>query len=380
MSYEVNKHGIVAGSVYDPATGAWSADVQVNTDEPLSGQVTLSLPGVDLIGTVTNGDVVAGRQDVRIIGGRGGLSTAVPGQPFRRETVRGILDYVLGKAGEAVSVATSDAALLARILEHWTHVEGTAGQALDLLAAQLGTSWSIAPDGGVTFGSPAWATSEPEHTLIKHDPATGTMLLGIVEASLRPGTTFRGQKIQVVEHLIDGEQVRQLVRYGSANELDQMILRLIEHALPVGRLLSYECEVVTQNADGTVDLQPTSPTAGPGWQGVEVALQGPFAVKVATGARCVLEFLDGDLTKPVVRNFLPGTTFTEMTTRGTSKVTINGPAIAIGDNLANITLAGSSKAVVRVGDSPTGLSVTVGMADLPVKGAIAIAVPSTVKA
>lgn len=83
-----------------------------------------------------------------------------------------------------------------------------------------------------------------------------------------------------------------------------------------------------------------------GLQGVPLALQGCWQVQIAPGARVVLEFLDGDARKPVVRTVISGTFLS---------VELAALDVRLGDNSSTVKLAGGSQPVIRAGDSPLGL-------------------------
>ena len=132
----------------------------------------------------------------------------------------------------------------------------------------------------------------------------------------------------------------------------------------------FEALVEVQHQDGTVDLKPVSQEIGPGWTKVRVAMVGPFTVKVVPGARAVVEFLDGDLSRPVVTRYLEAA-YTEVTLNATTKVKIGGPTVEIGDTGAIVKLGGGNQPVVRAGDNISGPSNAAGA----VAGVVAVGGP-----
>ncbi len=147
--------------------------------------------------------------------------------------------------------------------------------------------------------------------------------------------------------------------------LDKAIENLIKHHAALGGVAIWDGEVVVDHGDGTVDIKPSNPDLGPGLMSVPVYVYGG-ACQVASGAPCLFVFAGspGDMTRPRVIAYGPGTTYLS--------ITIGGATTQIG-------LAANSKPVVRVGDVlATGLTSATGG---PVTGTIAIAPPlSTVKA
>lgn len=377
MSYSVGGLGIVSGTIFHPAQGAWTATLEINSDVALGGAQTIELPGLELKGYVVGGGVSVLRQHIRMVGGAGGLGKVVEGQAFNRATVRTVATYVLvQQAGETLA-SDSDAAVLDRQLEHYTVLSESAGKALEHLCESIATTWYVKPDGSIRIGAPSWETVEPDHVLVAEDLLGGSMTVATTEDTMQPGTSFLGKRVAAVEHVLSGApaQARTVVRWGaSRHPFDEDLRDLVRHhqahTLPV-----YDAQVVTQNSDGTLDLKPTSSAVGPGWQRVPL-YTAPFTFRVSPGARCAVEFFDNDRTRPFVRSFAAGT-FLEVEIAG-QKVAVKAPNVDVGNAGAAVTLAGGTKPVVRVGDSPTGQSTPPGGG--AVTGVLAVAVPSTVKA
>ena len=64
-------------------------------------------------------------------------------------------------------------------------------------------------------------------------------------------------------------------------------------------LAAYQCKVVTQNGDGTLELQPDDVRL-PGYSKVPIRYGVPgVSATVAAGARVLLEFAGGDPQKPI---------------------------------------------------------------------------------
>jgi len=83
-----------------------------------------------------------------------------------------------------------------------------------------------------------------------------------------------------------------------------------------------------------------------GLQGVPLALQGCWQVQLAPGARVVLEFLDGDVGKPIVRTLLSGTILS---------ADLGALDVRVGGGGSTVKLAGGSQPVIRAGDANAGL-------------------------
>jgi len=133
----------------------------------------------------------------------------------------------------------------------------------------------------------------------------------------------------------------------SDHPFDRQLEALVRH-LQLRTLPPFEAEVLAQDG-ALLDLRLVLAEElraqwelDRGFQGVPLALQGCWAVRLAPGARVVLEFLDGDRRKPVVRSVISGT-LVEATIDATTK-------IAIGPTVALVGLGKALKAVASAGD------------------------------
>lgn len=157
---------------------------------------------------------------------------------------------------------------------------------------------------------------------------------------------------------------------------DEQLKALIRHHQIRTRPV-VEARVVGQNADGTLELE-TAPELGlgEGLSGVPLALApGIASVKLAAGARALLEFIDdgpNNPERPIVRAFLE-VEYLEVRLAATAKVAMVAPAVDVGDNGATVRLAGGNKPVIRAGDVPAEKIPTLlsAAAGAPVTGAYA---------
>lgn len=136
----------------------------------------------------------------------------------------------------------------------------------------------------------------------------------------------------------------------SDHPFDQQLQALVRH-LQIRTLPPFEAEVLAQAGD-KLELRlvldeklRTLWELDRGLQGVPLVLQGCWAVQLAPGARVVLEYLDGDRKKPVVRSVISGTLL---------EATIDASSVKVGPTAGDVRLgpgaAGVFRAVVAKGD------------------------------
>lgn len=331
MSWTLGSAPIIRAHIVHTARCALSAELELAGEEVPSGQVELRLPGLTLACAVVDAGMDGGQLRVQVVGGRGGLAREVPGQHYQQPQVRTVLDNILAAAGEVLA-ADSDAEVLGQLLQHYQSPRGSAGAALDALCAAAGTRWTVTAAGEVRIGEPAWTQDEPEHVLQDQPHQRRALRVAFADRALQPGTTFHGQHVEAVEHMMEPGRWRSVVRYGG-QDLDGLLAGLAAHMTPLVGQTVYEGEVAVQG-DGTVDVSLDEKLGlGKGLQGVPVALIGPFTVKVAPGARALIEFVNGDPTRPIVRQYLEAT-FTE--------VVVDATTIKIGPTQATLVALGKA--------------------------------------
>lgn len=170
-----------------PLSGVWSADLDVDTDEGLSGAVTVEVDGtVAFRGTVIDGAVTHGQWRGRIVGGAGGLRRTLPALAYLDATHADIIHDALAETGEAQAVGAGD---LSAAVARWQRVEGAAARAVDATADALGYGWRVLADGAVWIGAETWPDAAlGDVTLVESDPRERRYTLGGDVLGLRPGT------------------------------------------------------------------------------------------------------------------------------------------------------------------------------------------------
>ena len=231
-------------------------------------------------------------------------------------------------------------------MPHWHTHGGPAARALQELAEALKISWWVTPAGLVRFGALTYPAAAPDGLEVLDDrPERGASLVSLVEEPLLPGTTWNGHQVLSVEHELTPKRWSATVRYSSPAD-DQ--LKALVRAFQLRTPPPFEAEVLSQTgqelelrllmSDEVKDLWELDR----GLQGVPLALQGGWSVTLAPGARVVVEWLDGDRQKPVVRTVLDG--FFQA-------ASFDGKLITVGTNATSISLGKGLKPVVSTGDS-----------------------------
>lgn len=200
----LNGQPVVAGRVCLPRTGAWHADVIVDSSEAYSGRVTIELDGAVLSGTVRRGGVKDDTGAYRIVGGAGGMLRNARPQAYNNVQARLVANDLLSGVGETLS-PLSDASLLSSFFQSWVTLEAPTSGALSALVTAIGATWRVLADGNVWVGTETWPTSTvPASVAFGRDPRLNTLELATDGALVLPGTVFDGKRIEYVEYRLNG--------------------------------------------------------------------------------------------------------------------------------------------------------------------------------
>lgn len=181
---------ILRATVHLPLSGVWSADLEVDTDEDITGACTLEVDAAAwLSGTIVEGAVSHGLWRGRIVGGAAGLRGTLSPKAYRDATLADVLGDALSESGEALSGTSSALAVAARL---WHRTEGAAARTVAAVAAAAGYGWRVLADGSVWLGAESWPdATAADVTLVDRDPSQRRWVLGGDVISLSPGTLLQ---------------------------------------------------------------------------------------------------------------------------------------------------------------------------------------------
>lgn len=311
MSYlTLNGAPCLAATITLPRRGAWTADIEtLNAPSVSAGDaVTLMLGSQSFVGTVHRMTRFEGRGfDVRIVGGRGGLSSILPAAQFFQPTLRNVVDVALATAGEALAPSSDTSALAAQI-GYWERPERTLGQELDAIARTSGLEWRVLPDGKVFLGSSAWAqASLTAYEVMDHFGDVGKMVLAADDPVVLPGETIEGLRVSLVVHRVTEEATRTEIYIDDFVDRSLGVLdALIRRSQPTDLHAYYPYQVIGQNADGTFELKAID-SRMPGLSRVRYEPATPGTEYTIGSGVCVVGFEGGRETAPYVAGWKIGT-------------------------------------------------------------------------
>jgi len=328
-AYNLGGVTVIEALVYEPRVGRWTADVELDTDEDITGAVTLNLGAVALVGAVHRGGVDNSRWSGRIVGGAGGLSTSLQPKNYQGASLKHVVDDIMRESGETLDA--SSAVLAAHITANWHRTRGPASHALQAVADELSVPWRVTRAGTVLLGATTASELDTEQVEILERPETGAMVVApAVDPELLPGVLFDGREVSYVATIVEAGKLRQELWFedtagATLGRVKGSLLRFIDAAVGRKLLYSYKwpCSVVSQAGDGALELLPDDADIRGGgldkvyiWHG-----QPGYETTVPAGARCLVGFQGGDPKRPYVSEWLSGTAVTEIEFDGGSENT-----------------------------------------------------------
>ncbi len=301
MAYSVNGIPLLTTDLTEPRIGAWRGELEADTEEPLTGAITLDLNGITFSGTVlpNRSGAHGGSTRAAFVGGKGGLSRELPAQNYASGVilVSTVLGDILRGAGETLA-PDSDASVLRRQLPKWHREAGPASHALVRLLDVAQATFRLNRTGQIWVGVDTYPTVDPEHVLTDEDWSAGILTLDVEAPGLGPGTTFRDHRIEQCIHRLRRNSLTTEAHLSTLRSSLDKFLGRIRQGIDYSR--NYPCRVVAQNADGTLQLMPDDPIMkGRGLDKVPIRLGLPgMSVDVLSGARVMLAFDAGDPARP----------------------------------------------------------------------------------
>lgn len=214
----LNDKRILKARIYEPRTGPWHADLEVDSEVDITGAVTLSAFGgiTEYTGTVFRGGVDADRWMGRVVGGAGGLGNDVSSKFYDDISFGEVIEDLMTESGETLSSDTASA-ITGHQRAKWQRTAGKISYALHEIVEILNRDvsnpqyiWRVQRDGTVLIASDSFPVlSFAQHELDRKQSLGEVVIAPLNAAELRPGVTFNGAPIDYVLTEINSESVRQ---------------------------------------------------------------------------------------------------------------------------------------------------------------------------
>ena len=387
MSYFASVAGlqVVGGSLMIPLVGAWTADLYLATDQPISGAVSVVLGNLTLQGFVYRSDPYGGQVKARLVAGAGGWRQSVDRQGYGSGSgvkLSHVLGDVASACGERVHVAKDQT-----IGPAYARATAVASDVLwELVAAGIIPAWYVDTSG--TTQVSAWPPSKvaTPFTVTDQKPEEGFVTVATEDyASWLPGATFSAPQLAEtytcagVNFVFDNEGTFRLeVLTGSTDRfigaLDAIIARKVAPTRFFGR---YEY-TISNPSTTTVDGSPVDDAIGlPDLTSVPIAADSISTYTPLAGSICHVMFLNGVATRPVcvwtgaLASYSPaaklGDTVQSMISGGiqvlSGALTLTFPSAPV-PNVPIAVVVTPPSAVVALGLSPITGTITTGSSEV----------------
>jgi len=350
MTASVNGKDLLGAVITETVTGNWTAELEVDSDDALSGRVTIDIDGVVWLGSVARASLEEGRVHAFCVGGNGALGQELAARHYLTSSMATHLRDILSPGGETLS-ATTDAALIHTSMPRWSRRRGTIGMLVAQVARDSDANWRVLRDGSVWLGHESWpAAKTAEWDELERVP--GRLVLSTEAPVVVPGSSLEGKNIVGVVTTLGPEALTQDITFADPDSvLDRakrfmtgILESLIGHRLDYGAW--YPSVVIGQSADlETLELYPDSAVIrGQGIARVPLRHGLPGCkVQVTPGSRVILFFEDSDPQQPAAGLWPTGSGVLSLSIESTVALTLKAPIINVQGNLAvtgNVSAAG----------------------------------------
>lgn len=301
-------------TLHVPPMGAWWLEAALEGDPDLSGSVEVAIgDSLTLRGTIVSGGSFADQRTVRVVAGGGGWGSLLAARAYHSDagvTALSVAQDAATAAGETLGSFSPSAPTIG---VDFVRASGPASAALE--AAAGGTPWWVGFDGLTVVGTRSTSAPAPgSYQILAFDPITSIATIAADDlATIAVGSTLAAE-----ERMPTAQTVRELRfeitpdtativawcgafdsdRGRAARALEALVRRVLAEKL----YGSIRYRVMRTNGD-RVELQAIAPgypdigpiSYAPGLAGAHSTLQ--------VGAEVLVEFIEGDRTRPRVTHF-----------------------------------------------------------------------------
>lgn len=322
----LNALNVIKARISIPGTGVWVADLDIDLDLSgvmPTGRATLTVGTQVLVGTIDprSSGKYGQKAHVTLTAGGGGWDALVPAQDFQNDA--GVLSTSVYSATAATVGEVIAEALPKRFRSHYARSAGPASRVL------AGVDWYVDFAGITQVGPRALVPLDPtSNEVLEWDADTRTAVLSgdvlVVPGTMLVDTRFGTATVRDVEQTLGPDGARctawcatsqNVIVPGkpsgevAGHRLARVLGGLAREATRSVYLRPYRYRVVIQGGDKRLTLQATSldqpvPQVLQSvevWPGVANATS-----RYTPGTECVVTFLDGDPSQPVVVGFAFG--------------------------------------------------------------------------
>lgn len=309
-------YNILSLSLDIPIRGCWdikglriSEEVSANVGD----SITVKLFDKELKGNIVNLVAFAGVTTLIVSAGSYKLGDILESDNFYGGIVRDVVNFILSKTNMTLSTKSS-LDILSTSFNRFDKIQASSADILDrLLEFTDGGIWRIELDGSLYIGREEYSdisvkypdATENDNYLIRDKQMTAYEIY-TMDILFEPGFIIEGHNVRETTIIVGSETTATVIHFLPPDYISTRTMS--SNMKEIVYTTKYSVSVLEQTANGNVSVIPDSEIQdlfSGGLKNVPIVYPMPnMQVKVKPGAKCILEFLNGSPTNPVISGWL----------------------------------------------------------------------------
>lgn len=309
-------YNILSLSLDIPIRGCWdikglriSEEVSANVGD----SITVKLFDKELKGNIVNLVAFAGVTTLIVSAGSYKLGDILESDNFYGGIVRDVVNFILSKTNMTLSTKSS-LDILSTSFNRFDKIQASSADILDrLLEFTDGGIWRIELDGSLYIGREEYSdisvkypdATENDNYLIRDKQMTAYEIY-TMDILFEPGFIIEGHNVRETTIIVGSETTATVIHFLPPDYISTRTMA--SNMKEIVYTTKYSFSVLEQTANGNVSVIPDSEIQdlfSGGLKNVPIVYPMPnMQVKVKPGAKCILEFLNGSPTNPVISGWL----------------------------------------------------------------------------
>lgn len=309
-------YNILSLSLDIPIRGCWdikglriSEEVSANVGD----SITVKLFDKELKGNIVNLVAFAGVTTLIVSAGSYKLGDILESDNFYGGIVRDVVNFILSKTNMTLSTKSS-LDILSTSFNRFDKIQASSADILDrLLELTDGGIWRIELDGSLYIGREEYSdisvkypdATENDNYLIRDKQMTAYEIY-TMDILFEPGFIIEGHNVRETTIIVGSETTATVIHFLPPDYISTRTMA--SNMKEIVYTTKYSFSVLEQTANGNVSVIPDSEIQdlfSGGLKNVPIVYPMPnMKVKVKPGAKCILEFLNGSPTNPVISGWL----------------------------------------------------------------------------
>lgn len=309
-------YNILSLSLDIPIRGCWdikglriSEEVSANVGDG----ITVKLFDKELKGNIVNLVAFAGVTTLIVSAGSYKLGDILESDNFYGGIVRDVVNFILSKTNMTLSTKSS-LDILSTSFNRFDKIQASSADILDrLLEFTDGGIWRIELDGSLYIGREEYSdisvkypdATENDNYLIRDKQMTAYEIY-TMDILFEPGFIIEGHNVRETTIIVGSETTATVIHFLPPDYISTRTMA--SNMKEIVYTTKYSFSVLEQTANGNVSVIPDSEIQdlfSGGLKNVPIVYPMPnMQVKVKPGAKCILEFLNGSPTNPVISGWL----------------------------------------------------------------------------